>query len=108
MIKSAARLNISPDILLNMSFSEATVYINEASKQKRKDHKEIVTLAYSQVMWNRVSPEHIPKIEDLIGDEEFENQSKSQTVDEMEDVLRSFSVRNNASKSGKSKAGRRK
>lgn len=52
-------------------------------------------------MWNRVEPKDIPKIEDLIGEENedmFSEKSKGkQTVSDMEDVLRTFA---NKSKGG--------
>lgn len=61
-------------------------------------------LAYGQAIWSRMDSEKIPLLSDLLGDDpdvgDLTN-TKEQTPEEMEDILKSFAFR------GRGKTSRR-
>lgn len=56
----------------------------------RQQEKGRITLAYCQVVWNRVEPKDVPTLKELLEDG---NEKNEQTVMEQQDILKSFAAR---------------
>jgi hypothetical protein len=75
-----------------MDYADCNYYVSEGLKFKKREKRELTTLLYNAVLWNRVEPKYIPDLSDVLGDEE-PTEKTVQTIEEQEDILRSMAGR---------------
>ena len=91
-------MGIDPDILWKLTFPEYVAYITEHNKQKRRDERDRMTMAYLQAGWSRMDATDIPKLDELLGEDPDATspeavKAREQTPDEMADILKTLAVR---------------
>jgi hypothetical protein len=78
--------------------------LREANKQKQREHRERVLLAYMQAVWQRIDADKLPNLDDLLGDDPDAVdpeaiKAREQSPTEMGDILKTFAARSKRAKS---------